>query len=68
MELFRQACVAVAHGHDRGVVHRDLKPGNMLVDSSGRPKIIDFGVARCTADDGLLTTMHTGVGDLLGTA
>ena len=68
VELFRQACVAVAHGHDRGIVHRDLKPGNMLVDSSGQPKIIDFGVARCTADDGLLTTMHTGVGDLLGTA
>ncbi len=68
VELFRQVCLAVAHGHERGVVHRDLKPGNILVDRAGQPKIIDFGVARCTAEEGQLTTMHTGTGELLGTA
>lgn len=68
VELFRQVCRGVAHGHERGVVHRDLKPGNILVDAAGQPKVIDFGVARCTAADGQLTTMHTGTGELLGTA
>lgn len=68
VELFLQVCLAVAHGHERGVVHRDLKPGNILVDRMGQPKIIDFGVARCTAEEGQLTTMHTGTGELLGTA
>ncbi len=68
VELFRQVCLAVAHGHERGVVHRDLKPGNILVDRAGQPKVIDFGVARCTAEEGQLTTMHTGMGELLGTA
>lgn len=68
VELFHAACLAVAHGHERGIVHRDLKPGNMLVTAAGQPKIIDFGVARCSADERQLTTMHTGTGELLGTA
>ena len=68
VRLFRGVCAAVAHGHARGVVHRDLKPGNVLVDASGQPKIIDFGVARSTTNEGQLTTMHTGTGEILGTA
>ena len=68
VQLFRQVCSGIAHGHERSIVHRDLKPGNILVDASGQPKIIDFGVARSTADEGRLTTMHTGTGELLGTA
>ena len=51
LELLLAVCEAVAHGHAAGVVHRDLKPGNILVDASGRPKIIDFGIARMSDAD-----------------
>jgi len=67
LRLFVQICEAVHHGHQKGIIHRDLKPGNILVDSNGRPKIIDFGVARATESDLALTTMHTEVGQILGT-
>jgi len=67
LELFRKVCDAVAHGHQKGVIHRDLKPGNIVVDSSGQPKVIDFGVACTTDGDVTLTSMHTDVGALIGT-
>jgi WD40 repeat protein len=67
LRLFRDVCRAVAHGHQRGVIHRDLKPGNMLVDAAGQAKIIDFGIARTTDGDVALTTMLTDVGQLVGT-
>jgi len=50
LRLMARICDAVHHGHQKGVVHRDLKPGNVLVDGSGRVKIIDFGIARATGD------------------
>ena len=67
VRLFQGACAAVAHGHQRGVIHRDLKPGNILVDATGQPKVIDFGVARNTDGDVALTTLHTDAGALVGT-
>lgn len=67
LQLFRDVCRAVAHGHQQGVIHRDLKPGNMLVDAAGQAKIIDFGIARTTDGDATLTTMHTELGQLVGT-
>jgi len=67
LELFRKVCDAVAHGHLNGVIHRDLKPGNILVDMSGQPKVIDFGVAKTTDSDMALTTLQTDVGALIGT-
>ncbi len=67
LELLAQVCDAVQHAHERGVVHRDLKPVNILVDASGQPKILDFGVARVTDADILTASSHTRTGQLLGT-
>lgn len=46
LELVARISDAVHHAHQRGVIHRDLKPGNILVTSDGHPKVLDFGVAR----------------------
>lgn len=68
VELMIKVCEAVHHAHQRGVIHRDLKPTNILVDATGQPKVLDFGVARAvdTAEN-TLTTMHTAAGQLVGT-
>jgi serine/threonine-protein kinase len=46
VELFRGVLAAVAHAHRALLVHRDLKPSNVMVDESGRPRLLDFGLAR----------------------
>ncbi len=45
IELLLSACDALHHAHQRGVIHRDVKPANVLVDSSARSKAVDFGIA-----------------------
>jgi eukaryotic-like serine/threonine-protein kinase len=70
LALMVKVCEAVHHAHQRGLIHRDLKPGNILVDETGQPKILDFGVARVTeadAQEGDLQQTMTGIGQLVGT-
>ena len=51
VELFRKVCIAVQFAHQNLVVHRDLKPGNILITPEGEPKLLDFGIARLLDDD-----------------
>src|SRR6185295_3626249 len=46
LRLFLLVCDGVSHAHSHLIIHRDLKPSNILVDSSGRPKLLDFGIAK----------------------
>src|SRR5215469_89730 len=61
--LFLKVCQAVSYAHRNLVIHRDLKPGNILVATDGSPKLLDFGVAKLLdpeTDPGMATTIATG--------
>jgi tetratricopeptide (TPR) repeat protein len=66
LALMAKICEAVQHAHERGLIHRDLKPGNILIDETGQPKILDFGVAHVTESEGQ-PTLQTEVGQIVGT-
>ncbi len=61
--LARDVAEAVQYAHSQGVVHRDLKPGNILLDRAGRPRVADFGLAKRVASETHLTM----TGQVLGT-
>ena len=60
MDIVRQVCAGLEYAHSKGVVHRDIKPGNLMVSATGAVKITDFGIARTT-------DVMTMTGHVLGT-
>ncbi|MBI4618407.1 MAG: protein kinase [Planctomycetes bacterium] len=68
MEILVEVARAVDHAHGMGVIHRDLKPGNILLDSEGRPLVTDFGLAKLLgADESTGPTSLTQSGTAMGT-
>lgn len=66
LELFQKICSAVHYAHQNLVIHRDLKPNNILVNQAGEPKLLDFGIAKqvTTNDVGNAPLTHTAFGPM----
>ncbi len=66
LRIIQETCAALEYAHGKGVIHRDIKPGNILLDAEGHAKIADFGIARVTgaSDAAHLTTTGTVLGTM----
>lgn len=51
LKLFQQICTAVEFAHQHSIIHRDIKPANILVSKDGKPKLLDFGIAKTSAEN-----------------
>lgn len=71
LQLMAKVCDAIHHAHTKGVIHRDIKPGNVLVQINEigelTPKVIDFGVAKATTQQLTEMTLVTAIGQIVGT-
>ena len=66
LQLLRKLCLALEHAHQRGVIHRDLKPTNIVVSDDGEPHLLDFGLARDAEPEGRGLSVSR-AGDVAGT-
>lgn len=59
VKIFRQVADAVAYAHGKGVLHQDIRPGNILMAGHTQPMVVDFGLMRILADDGTTTAQFS---------